>query len=142
MPKVFTSETQKTGKIGENIAVRFLVKHGFSVLDRNYTKKWGEIDIIAQKNNKLYFIEVKSVSRETLNTFIPKSYNDSDDRYEHRPEDNMHPWKLKRLSRTIQTYLLNKNVDEEKEWQVDLLVVYICQKEKKAKVKVVSDIIL
>ncbi len=142
MPKVFTSETQKTGETGENIAVRFLMKHGFSILDRNYTKKWGEIDIIAQKNNKLYFIEVKSVSRETLNTFIPKSYNDSDDRYEHRPEDNMHPWKLKRLSRTIQTYLLNKNVDEEKEWQVDLLVVYICQKEKKAKVKVVSDIIL
>ncbi|MEK7104909.1 MAG: YraN family protein [Patescibacteria group bacterium] len=142
MPKVFTSETQKIGELGENIAVRFLVKHGFSILDRNYTKKWGEIDIIAQKDNKLYFIEVKSVSRETLNTFIPKSYNDSDDRYEHRPEDNMHPWKLKRLSRTIQTYLLSKNVPDEKEWQVDLLVVYICQKEKKARVKVVSDIIL
>ena len=55
MPKVFTSETQKTGEIGENIAVKFLVKHGFSILDRNYTKKWGEIDIIAEKSNKLYF---------------------------------------------------------------------------------------
>ena len=142
MPKIFTSETQKIGEIGENIAVKFLVKHGFSIIDRNYTKKWGEIDIVAEKENKLYFIEVKSVSRETLNTFIPKSYNDSDERYEHRPEDNMHPWKLKRLSRTIQTYLLSKNIDEGKEWQVDLLVVYLCQKEKKAKVKVVSDIIL
>jgi Holliday junction resolvase-like predicted endonuclease len=142
MPKIFTSETQKIGEVGENIAVKFLVKHGFSILDRNYTKKWGEIDIIAEKDNKLHFVEVKSVSRETLNTFIPKSYNDSDERYQHRPEDNMHPWKMKRLSRTIQTYLLSKKVDEEKEWQVDLLVVYICQKEKKAKVKVVSDIIL
>ncbi|KKQ88022.1 MAG: hypothetical protein UT09_C0005G0004 [Parcubacteria group bacterium GW2011_GWF2_38_8] len=142
MPKVFTSETQKIGEIGENIAARFLVKHGFSILDRNYTKKWGEIDVVAEKDNKLYFIEVKSVSRETLNTFIPKSYNDSDERYQHRPEDNMHPWKLKRLSRTIQTYLLSKNMAEEKEWQVDLLVVYLCQKEKKARVKVVSDIIL
>ncbi|HBH71514.1 MAG: hypothetical protein UR62_C0015G0023 [Candidatus Nomurabacteria bacterium GW2011_GWF2_35_12] len=142
MPKVFTSETQKIGEIGENIAVKFLVKHGFSIIDRNYTKKWGEIDIVAEKGNKLYFIEVKSVSRETLNTFIPKSYADSDERYEHRPEDNMHPWKLKRLSRTIQTYFLSKNIDEGKEWQVDLLVVYLCQKEKKAKVKVVSDIIL
>jgi hypothetical protein len=54
----------------------------------------------------------------------------------------MHPWKLKRLSRTIQTYLLNKNVPDEKEWQVDLLIVYICEKEKKVRVKVVSDIIL
>ena len=142
MPKVFTSETQKIGEIGENIAVRFLVKHGFSILDRNYTKKWGEIDIVAEKTNKLHFIEVKSVSRETLNTFIPKSYNDSDERYQHRPEDNMHPWKLKRLSRTIQTYLLSKKIPDEKEWQVDLLVVYLCQKEKKARVKVVSDIIL
>ena len=142
MPKVFTSETQKTGEIGENIAVKFLVKHDFLILDRNYTKKWGEIDIVAEKSSKLYFVEVKSVSRETLETFTPKSYKDSDERYEHRPEDNMHPWKLKRLSRTIQTYLLSKNISEEKEWQVDLLVVYLCQKEKKAKIKVVSDIIL
>ena len=142
MPKVFTSETQKIGELGENIATKFLVKHDFSILDRNYTKKWGEIDIIAEKASKLYFIEVKSVSRETLNTFIPKSYNDSDERYQHRPEDNMHPWKLKRMSRTIQTYLLSKKIPDEKEWQVDLLVVYLCQKEKRARVKVVSDIIL
>ena len=142
MPKVFTSEKQKIGELGENIAVKFLVKQGFVILDRNYTKKWGEIDIVAEKNNKLYFIEVKSVSRLTLNKLTTVSYNDSDDRYEHRPEDNMHPWKLKRLSRTIQTYLLSKNIPEEKEWQVDLLVVYLCQAEKKAKIKVVSDIIL
>ena len=68
MPKIFTSKTQKTGEIGENIAVRFLVKHGFSILDRNYTKKWGEIDIVAERNKKIYFIEVKSVSRETLDS--------------------------------------------------------------------------
>lgn len=141
MPKVFTSETQKIGEIGENIAVKFLMKHNFSILDRNYTKKWGEIDIVAEKEGKLYFVEVKSVSRETLDTFIPKSYDDSDERYEHRPEDNMHPWKLKRLARVIQTYLMSKNLDE-KEWQLDLLVVYMCQKEKKARVKVVKDIIL
>ena len=142
MPKVFTSEKQKIGELGENIAVKFLVKHSFSILDRNYTKKWGEMDVIAEKDNKLYFVEVKSVSRETLNTFIPKSYSNSDERYESRPEDNMHPWKLKRLSRTIQTYLLSHKNLEEKEWQVDLLVVYLCQKEKMARVKVVSDIIL
>ena len=142
MPKVFTSETQKIGEIGENIAVKFLMKHGFSISDRNYTKKWGEIDVVAEKSNKIYFIEVKSVSRETLNTFIPKSHSNSDERYQSRPEDNMHPWKLKRLSRTIQTYLLSKRIPAEKEWQVDLLVVYLDIKNKKAKIKVVSDIIL
>ena len=86
------------------------MKHGFSISDRNYTKKWGEIDVVAEKSNKIYFIEVKSVSRETLNTFIPKSYSNSDERYQSRPEDNMHPWKLKRLSSTIQTYLLSKRI--------------------------------
>jgi len=135
MPKVFTSKTQKTGEIGEDIAVRFLVKHGFSILDRNYTKKWGEIDIVAEKANKIYFVEVKSVSKPDL-----KSVNhETLDQYQ--PEDNMHPWKLKRLSRTIQTYILSKKLDE-RDWQVDLLVVFLDLKNKKVLVKVVKDIIL
>ena len=89
MPKVFTSDSQKTGEIGENVAVKFLMKHGFAILDRNYTKKWGEIDIVAEKDNLLHFVEVKSVVREGV------SHETLD---EYRPEDNMHPWKLKRLS--------------------------------------------
>ncbi|HEV7702367.1 MAG TPA: YraN family protein [Candidatus Paceibacterota bacterium] len=136
MPKVFTSDKQKIGEIGENIAEKFLVKQGFFVIDRNYTKKWGEIDIVAQKDNKLYFIEVKSVSSFSLAEDVPHETDD------YRAEDNMHPWKMKRLSRTIQTYLLNKNIDDEMDWQVDLLVVYLDLKNKKSKVKVVSDIIL
>ena len=143
MPKVFTSETQKIGEIGENIAVRFLMKHGFLILDRNYTKKWGEIDIVAEKANKIYFIEVKTVSSADINTLADKrenvSHGTNDD---YRPEDNMHPWKLKRISRTIQTYLLSKKIPDEKEWQVDLLVVFLDIKNKKAKIKVVKDIIL
>lgn len=136
MPKVFTSETQKTGEIGENVAVRFLVKQGFSVLDRNYTRKWGEIDIVAEKDDKLYFIEVKSVRRENLENLTKEALD------QYRPEDNMHPWKLKRMGRTIQTYLISEKVPDEKEWQVDLLVVFLDLKSKSAKIKVVKDIIL
>ena len=136
MPKKFTSKSQKTGEMGENIAVRFLVKQGFTILDRNYTKKWGELDIVAQKDNKLHFVEVKSVSRETLTNVTPETLD------QYHPEDNMHPWKLKRLARTIQTYLLSQKVLEEKEWQVDLVVVFLALKDKKARVKMVSDIIL
>jgi putative endonuclease len=110
------------------------VKRGFTILDRNYTKKWGEIDIVGEKSDKLYFIEVKSVSRETLDNVLHETSG-------YNPEDNMHPWKLKRLSRTIQTYLFSKKL-EEREWQVDLLIVFLDLKNKKAKVKVVSDIIL
>ena len=135
MPKVFTSETQKIGEIGENMAVKFLVKHGFSILDRNYTKKWGDIDIVAKKDDRLYFVEVKSVSREIL----PDVTRETSD---YRPEENMHPWKMKRMSRTIQTYLLSKKIPDALEWQVDLFVVYLDLKNKKARIKVVSDIIL
>ncbi|MFH1200709.1 MAG: YraN family protein [bacterium] len=143
MPKIFTSKTQKTGEIGENIAVKFLMKHGFLILNRNYTKKWGEIDIVAEKDNKLYFIEVKSVSRlisDTRDMLKNNVIRETHDDY--NPEDNMHPWKLKRLSRTVQTYLLSEKIPDEKEWQVDLLIVFLDLKNKKARIKVVSDIVL
>lgn len=137
MPKKFTSDTQKAGEIGENIAVRFLMKRGYTILDRNYTKKWGELDIVAEKADRLHFVEVKSVSSADVKTLADRHELDS-----YRPEDNMHPWKLKRLARTIQTYLLSEKVPEDREWQVDLLVVFLNLKDKKARVKVVSDIIL
>lgn len=137
MPRVFTSKKQKIGEMGENIAVKFLVKRGFSVLERNYTKKWGEIDIIAKKDKRLYFIEVKSVSSSYVKTLADKHGIIENS----RPEDNMHPWKLKRLARTIQTYLLSKKLDET-EWQVDLLVVFLDVENKKARIKVVSNIVL
>ncbi len=132
MPKVFTSKTQKTGEIGENIAERFLVKQGFAIIERNYTKKWGEIDIVAEKEGKLHFVEVKSVNCYAGLSFV-QSY---------RPEENMHPRKMKRMSRALQTYLLSRKMHQNKEWQVDLLVVYLDLENKKAKVKVVEDIIL
>ena len=135
MPKVFTSEKQKIGEIGENIAVKFLMKHTFSILDRNYTRKWGELDIVAKKANKIYFVEVKSVSRSNLDNVNRETLD------QYKPEDNMHPWKMKRMARTIQTYLLSKKLDDT-EWQVDLLVVFLDLKNKKAKVKVVKDIVL
>ena len=135
MPKVFTSEKQKIGEVGENIAAKFLIKHGFSILDRNYTKKWGEIDIVAQKNNKLHFVEVKSISRNLNNVSC-----ETLDGY--KPEDNMHPWKIKRLARTIQPYLLSKKIPDEKEWQVDLFVVYLDLNSKKAKIKRIEDLVL
>ncbi len=133
MPKKFTSKTQKIGEIGENISVKFLLKQGFAIIDRNYTKKWGEIDIIAKKDNKLYFIEVKSVSRITGLDNVKHETNN------YRPEDNMHPYKIKRLYRTIQTYLLSYK--EDLDWQIDLIVVYIDMNNKKARIKVIPNII-
>ena len=130
--KKFTSGTQKIGELGEDVASLFLMKRGFSILERNYTKKWGEIDIIAEKNDSLYFVEVKSKSVSSLEDVTHVT---------NRPEDNMHPWKLKRLSRTIQSYLIHKRIGNIK-WQFDLLVVYLDIDNRKARVKKVENIIL
>jgi putative endonuclease len=140
------TKKRKIGDIGENIACRFLMKRGFEIIEQNYNKKWGEIDIISKKGEKLHFIEVKSVSRDSLKYVSPET-----DSY--RPEDNLHPWKLERLSRVIQTYLLgykgNRSVSfqpgnstGETDWQFDVIVVYLDMKGLQAKINYMEDIII
>lgn len=48
------------GQVGEDIAVQFLTKKGYQILERNFTTIFGEIDIIAEKKNIICFVEVKS----------------------------------------------------------------------------------
>lgn len=122
---------QITGQKGEDEAVRYLKGKGFFVLDRNYRKPWGELDIVAKKGDWLYFIEVKTVTRETLS-------QDMADNYE--PEDNIHPWKVKRLSRAINTYLLEKKIDDEADWQVDSIAVYLNNRGELLKIEHLEDI--
>ncbi len=125
MPKVFTSKNQKIGELGEDIATKYLINKGFSILERNYTRKYGEIDVSCENNGILHFIEVKSVTREIVDI---------------RPEDNMHPKKIERLYRTIQTYLAEKGLSD-KEWQLDLLCIYLDTVNRKAKVKMLENIV-
>lgn len=54
----------KIGQLGEDIAVKYLLKENYYIIQRNYRNKFGEIDIIAAKNNYTIFIEVKSRSSE------------------------------------------------------------------------------
>lgn len=53
---------KEKGDIGENIALKYLLSKGASIIEHNYRTKIGEIDIIANMNNELVFIEVKSRS--------------------------------------------------------------------------------
>jgi len=52
--------TLTKGKLGEQCAVAFLEKSEYRIVERNYRSRQGEIDIIAQKKDKLVFIEVKT----------------------------------------------------------------------------------
>lgn len=129
MTKNTKTDKQRVGAIGESVASSFLKKKGFTILERNYWRKWGEIDIVTKKDEIIHFVEVKSVSRVT-----------PDDKDNFRPEDNMHPWKLKRLSRVIQTYLLDKNLDCD--WQLDLVVVRLNDKTRQARVEILENIVI
>lgn len=51
---------QRIGKTGEEKACRYLKRHGFEILDRNYRIRGGEIDIIAKDGEELVFVEVKT----------------------------------------------------------------------------------
>ncbi len=128
--KKFTSPSQKTGEFAENLAALYLKKMGFTILDRNYTQKWGEIDIVARKGRIVHFVEVKSVTRENFATFAGD---------EARPEDQMHVRKQTRLIRTIKTYLVSHEVVD---WQFDLLALYLDHAQRKAYVRPLYDIIL
>ncbi|MBD3231989.1 YraN family protein [Candidatus Dependentiae bacterium] len=54
------NKKQKLGIDGEIIVAQFLIKKNFKIIDKNYRTKLGEIDLIAQKNDTICFIEVKT----------------------------------------------------------------------------------
>jgi putative endonuclease len=129
----------ETGALGEQIAVNYLINKGFAVLDVNYLKKWGELDIVAREThvNKqiIHFVEVKTVSYETktalTNAVTQETWS---------PEDNVHYKKIQRMNRTIESWLLEN--DCELEWQIDIAAVRIVPREKYASVKYIPNIIL
>lgn len=119
---------QNIGKLGEDIAVKYLEKHGYKILNRNYRKPWGEIDIVTQQNDELIFIEVKtqSVSR----------------RIEWRPEENITRHKERQLSRIITTYLKANKISENQNWRVDVLAITLNFKTKNAQIEHIKNIVL
>jgi len=130
--KRFTSETQKIGEKGEDIAVMFLVKHGFSVIERNYTKKCGEVDIVAQKDSILHFVEVKTL-KKVLSHVKHREYS---------PFENINAKKFRKFTNTCQIYLFERKVPRETPWQVDVIGVLIDQKTGETEVNILENIIV
>lgn len=102
-------KNRKNGKIGEYIAEKFLIKRGYEILERNYNKKVGEIDLIAKYEDYIIFIEVKL--RSNIFYGLPIEY--------------VTKRKQKNLIKTAQIYL------REKEKNVRFDIITIIKEENK-----------
>lgn len=109
------SKTSRTGALGEDIACIFLQREGFKIVEKNYRKPWGEIDIIAEKAGVVRFVEVKAM------TGNPELLSRESNTY--RPEEQIHPAKLKKIVRTAQLYMGYK--EDDREYQIDAIAVIL-----------------
>ncbi len=109
------------GKLGEDIACNYLKQKSYRILARNYRRKWGEIDIVAEAPDKtLVFVEVKTMiagdSKESL-----------------VPEDQMTRAKVTKFKRIAQTLAISHPnlIHEDKGWRMDLLAISLDKLERK-----------
>ncbi len=63
--------SRKKGNLAEDRAVEFLQNNGFKIVERNFYSRFGEIDIVALKDEVLHFIEVKSGKGEPIYKITP-----------------------------------------------------------------------
>ncbi len=96
------------GEIGEQYASQYLSSHGYHIIERNANSRWGELDIVAEKDNKIIFVEVKTRSDLRMG----------------RPYEAVSFGKLKRLYRTIQHYILIHNLEKRK-FQLDVIGIIL-----------------
>ena len=89
------------GFAAEERAAKFLARRGFTIIERNYHARVGEIDIVAIKNGVLHFVEVKSSKK-------------------YEPIERITPAKLERIRRTALRYMQQKGLDLP--FQIDALV--------------------
>lgn len=118
---------KRVGKLGEDIACHFLEQKGYRVIERNYRKKWGEIDIIAEKAGTVRFVEVKAVSREPYAATAEIISREMD----YRPEELVDRRKLRKLARTANLYMESKK--DSREFQLDVVGVILDETNKKAR---------
>lgn len=91
------AEHNDLGKLGEEMAVAHLRKHGYDILQTNYVFQKAEIDIIAQKGNVLAIVEVKT--RSSLDFGLPQEF--------------VKPKKIQLLVKAVNEYVQQNDLDVE-----------------------------
>ncbi len=134
-PEQEKSHNQQIGAWGEQITVSYFTRLGYELIGRNYRQKWGEIDVIVSKDNKIHFVEVKTVSYGTKHELERAVLHGT-----WRPEENVHAWKIKKLSRAIESWLLEASWVGS--WQIDVAAVRIVPRETYATIKIIENVII
>ena len=101
-----STNLQNFGKQGEEITSDFLIKKGYKILCRNWHSRFGEVDIIAQKNNQIIFIEVKTRKTDSMGSGI----------------ESVTRKKINKIIRTGISYL-NKNNIQYKSYKIEIVVL-------------------
>ncbi|MBO5478323.1 MAG: YraN family protein [Clostridia bacterium] len=101
-------QRHETGKLGEDLACRYLQNQGYKILERNFKARQGEIDIIAMDKKELVFIEVKT--RTNIN------YG--------KPVEAVGSKKQKHLIKTVEYYLYSRNLENEF-IRIDVIEIYL-----------------
>lgn len=114
-------ENKMTGALGEGLAARYLEGKGYDILAKNFKKPWGEIDIVAEKDGILVFVEVKTNSRKFSADFSPEL------RVDYR--------KTRHIARAAEVFADSFFSGENGEWRIDIISVVIDEQSKKAKIK-------
>ena len=112
--------TSEFGFLAENLAARYLEKKGYTILDLNYRKPWGEIDIIASKEGILVFVEVKA-NRKIIAGFEPELRANSS--------------KIVKVVRSARSYLAEKRYSPLQEWQIDVISIGLDEPRDMAKIR-------
>jgi len=134
------------GQLGESLACKYLVNRGLKIIERNYWRKWGELDVVARETSgKVHFVEVKSVSHETkvdlerevtrLSASRPQQADET-----WRPEEQVHQFKLHQIQKAVHTWLSDHNY--EGDWQIDVIAIRMVPREKYATVKYIENVTL
>ena len=116
------ADHNELGKKGEKLAIDFLIKNGYQILEKNYRYLKAEVDIIAQKENVLAIVEVKTRSTD----------------YFGDPQDFVNPKKIKLLLSAIDYYVIEKDLDVE----VRFDIIAIIHKDNKTKITYLKDAFL
>jgi len=87
---------KKLGNFGEDLATSFLKRKGYRIIDRNFRTKFGEIDIICEKQGKIVFVEVRTKSNDTFGI----------------PEESINARKKQKLALMADFYLTAKKLWE------------------------------